>query len=228
MRILYVEDDPTAQEYIARGLQEHGYKVDVAGTGQQGFELALSHSYGLVILDVMLPEKDGFGVVRALRDAEVDTPVLFLSARGEVGDRVRGLNLGGDDYLTKPFAFSELLARVQALTRRRVLSAQDGKLRVEDLELDLERRTAKRGDRTVELTSRETALLEYLMERTGQVLSRTMITERVWGPGFDSYSNVIDVHINHLRKKVDPERRLIHTVKGVGYVLEARERSGET
>jgi len=222
VRILYVEDDPTAQQYIARGLQEHGYTVDVASTGQEGFDLALSQSYGLVILDVMLPGRDGFGVVRALREAEVDTPVLFLSARGEVGDRVRGLNLGGDDYLTKPFAFSELLARVQALTRRRVLSAQDGVLRVGDLELDLERRTATRGDRPVELTARETALLEYLMERTGQVLSRTMITERVWGPGFDSYSNVIDVHINHLRNKVDPERSLIHTVKGVGYVLEAR------
>lgn len=226
MRILYVEDDPTAQEYIARGLQEHGYTVDVAGSGQQGFELALSQSYGLVILDVMLPGRDGFDVVRALRDAEVDTPVLFLSARGEVGDRVRGLNLGGDDYLTKPFAFSELLARVQALTRRRVLAAQDGVLRVADLALDLERRTATRAGRVVELTARETALLEYLMERTGQVLSRTMITERVWGPGFDSYSNVIDVHINHLRKKVDPERDLIHTMKGMGYVLEARESPG--
>jgi two-component system copper resistance phosphate regulon response regulator CusR len=225
MRILYVEDDPTAQEYIARGLTENGYTVDVASDGRAGFELALSQSHALVILDVMLPIMDGFEVVRALRDAEVDTPVLFLSARDEVSDRVRGLNLGGDDYLTKPFAFSELLARVQALTRRRVLTPEDGLLRVGDLELDLERRIARRGDENVDLTSKETSLLEYMMERTGQVLSRTMITERVWGPGFDSYSNVIDVHINHLRKKVDPARTLIHTVKGVGYVLEDRARA---
>lgn len=222
MRILYVEDDPTAQEYIARGLTEHGYTVDVASDGRSGFDLALSHSHGLVILDVMLPGMDGFELVRALRSAEVETPVLFLSARDEVSDRVRGLNLGGDDYLTKPFAFNELLARVHALTRRHVLTPEDGVLRVGDLSLDLIRRTARRSDQVVELTAKETALLEYMMERTGQVLSRVMITERVWGPGFDSYSNVIDVHINHLRKKVDPNRSLIHTVKGVGYVLEDR------
>lgn len=222
MRILYVEDDPTAQEYIARGLTEHGYTVDVASDGREGFDLALSHSHGLIILDVTMPNMSGFELVKALRSSGVETPVLFLSARDTVSDRVRGLNLGGDDYITKPFAFSELLARIQALTRRHVLTPEDGRLRVGDLELDIARHTARRGGAAVELTMKETSLLEYMMERTGQVLSRIMITERVWGPGFDAYSNVIDVHINHLRKKVDPARNLIHTVKGVGYVLEDR------
>lgn len=222
MRILYVEDDATAQEYITRGLEEHGYRVDVASDGDAGLELALSHAYELIILDVMLPGRDGFETVQALRRAEVDAPVLFLSARDAVSDRVQGLNLGGDDYLTKPFAFSELLARVQALTRRRQLSPVDGRLSVGDLTLDLPRHVATRGGESVQLTGKESGLLEYLMERTGQVVSRSMIVDRVWGPGFDAYSNVIDVHINRLRKKVDPERRLIHTVKGVGYVLEER------
>jgi two-component system copper resistance phosphate regulon response regulator CusR len=222
VRILYVEDDPTAQEYIARGLTEHGYTVDVASDGREGFDLALSHSHGLIILDVTMPNMSGFELVKALRSSGVETPVLFLSARDTVSDRVRGLNLGGDDYITKPFAFSELLARIQALTRRHVLTPEDGRLRVGDLELDIARHTARRGGAAVELTMKETSLLEYMMERTGQVLSRIMITERVWGPGFDAYSNVIDVHINHLRKKVDPARNLIHTVKGVGYVLEDR------
>lgn len=222
MRILYVEDDPSAQEYIARGLEEHGFSVDIASDGQSGFELALSRSYSLVILDVMLPVRDGFEVVHALRESDVETSVLFLSARHTVIDRVKGLNLGGDDYLTKPFAFSELLARVNALTRRRVLMPQGGVLRVADLGFDLSRRTAIRNGETVELTAKESELLRYLMERTGQVVSRSMITEGVWGPGFDSYSNVIDVHINHLRKKVDPEHTMIHTVKGAGYVLEDR------
>jgi len=225
LKILYVEDDATAQEYIGRGLRENGYRVDVASDGDAGFELALSDGYDLIILDVMLPGRDGFETVQALRRASIEAPVLFLSARDAVSDRVRGLNLGGDDYLTKPFAFSELLARVQALTRRHQVAPVEGKLRVGDLELDLTRHSASLGGRAVPLTGKETSLLEYLMERSGQVVSRAMIVDRVWGAGFDAYSNVIDVHINRLRKKVDPERKWIHTVKGVGYVFE--ERAGE-
>jgi two-component system copper resistance phosphate regulon response regulator CusR len=225
VKILYVEDDATAQEYIRRGLQENGYRVDVASDGDAGFELALEGQYDMIILDVMMPGRDGFETVQALRRASIDAPVLFLSARDAVSDRVQGLNLGADDYLTKPFAFSELLARVQALTRRRQVSPVDGKLHFGDLELDLTRHSASVGGSVVPLTGKETSLLEYLIERSGQVVSRAMIVDRVWGPGFDAYSNVIDVHINRLRKKVDPERKWIHTVKGVGYVLE--ERAGE-
>lgn len=222
MKILYVEDDPTAREYIHRGLQEHGYQVELASDGLTGIERALQRPYDLIILDVMLPRRNGFEVLQKIRHASVDAPVLFLSARDAVNDRVQGLNLGGDDYLTKPFAFSELLARIQALTRRRLTPRVGGVLRVADLELDPARHTATRGGQSVELTHRESALLEFLIERAGQVVSRSMIIDQVWGAGFDAYSNVIDVHINHLRKKVDPERTLIHTVKGVGYVLEER------
>jgi two-component system OmpR family response regulator len=224
MKILYVEDDPTARQYIQKGLREHGHVVDVAADGADGLERALGGAYDLVILDVMLPELDGFDVLRRMRSAGVKTPVLFLSARGEVPDRVRGLNLGADDYLTKPFAFAELLARVQALGRRHGGEPEDGILRLADLELDTRRRIARRGGERIELTAKECALLEYFLRNAGQVLSRTMITERLWGYSFDSYSNVIDVHIAHLRKKIDRahERKLLHTVKGVGYVLEDR------
>lgn len=225
MKILYVEDDPTARQYIQKGLREHGHVVDVAADGADGLERALGGAYDLVILDVMLPELDGFDVLRRMRSAGVKTPVLFLSARGEVPDRVRGLNLGADDYLTKPFAFAELLARVQALGRRHGGEPEDGILRLADLELDTRRRIARRGGERIELTAKECALLEYFLRNPGQVLSRTMITERLWGYSFDSYSNVIDVHIAHLRKKIDRdrERKLLHTVKGVGYALEDRE-----
>lgn len=225
MKILYVEDDPTARQYIQKGLREHGHVVDVAADGADGLERALGGAYDLVILDVMLPELDGFEVLRRMRSAGVRTPVLFLSARGEVPDRVRGLNLGADDYLTKPFAFAELLARVQALGRRHGGEPEDGMLRLADLELDTRRRIARRGGERIELTAKECALLEYFLRNPGQVLSRTMITERLWGYSFDSYSNVIDVHIAHLRKKIDRahEGKLLHTVKGVGYVLEDRE-----
>lgn len=225
MKILYVEDDPTARQYIQKGLREHGHVVDVAADGADGLERALGGAYDLVILDVMLPELDGFDVLRRMRSAGVKTPVLFLSARGEVPDRVRGLNLGADDYLTKPFAFAELLARVQALGRRHGGEPEDGILRLADLELDTRRRIARRSGERIELTAKECALLEYFLRNPGQVLSRTMITERLWGYSFDSYSNVIDVHIAHLRKKIDRdrERKLLHTVKGVGYALEDRE-----
>jgi DNA-binding response OmpR family regulator len=224
VRILYVEDDPTAQAYISKGLQEHGYELDVVASGTAGAERAQARGYDLLILDVMLPGTDGFEVLRSLRARGVDTPVIFLSARGEVGDRVAGLNLGADDYLRKPFAFAELLARIQAVTRRHLELPDDGILRAADLELDLRRRAVRRQGTPIELTVKEFALLQYLMESQGYPLSRSMIMEKVWRYDFDSFSNVIDVHINRLRKKIDRgfEQKLIHTVKGVGYVLEAR------
>ena len=227
IRILYVEDDATAREYIQKGLEERGFAVEVAGEAAEGLELALKGPFDLLILDVMLPDSDGFGILEELRNRDVDTPAIFLSARGEVADRIQGLNLGADDYLVKPFAFAELLARIQAVARRALAEPDDGQLAVSDLVLDLRRHACTRAGQAVELTPKEFALLEYLLRNQGHAVSRAMITEKVWGYGFDSYSNLIDVHINHLRKKLDHgfEHKLIHTVKGVGYVLE--DRSGE-
>ncbi len=224
MKILYVEDDPTAREYIHKGLTEQGFVADVTGNGKAGLERALTGAYDLIILDVMLPELEGFDVLRALRERGIETPVLFLSARGEVQDRIKGLNLGADDYLVKPFAFAELSARIRAIARRRLGEPTDGRLCIADLVLDVNRHSVERSGQLVDLTPKEFALLEYLMRHTGQVISRSMITEKVWGYGFDTYSNLIDVHINHLRKKVDRgfAIKLIHTIKGVGYVLEDR------
>jgi two-component system copper resistance phosphate regulon response regulator CusR len=177
----------------------------------------------------MLPDSDGFEVLRSLCDKGVRTPALYLSARGDVADRIRGLNLGADDYLTKPFAFAELLARIQAVARRSLSEPDDGRLAIADLVLDLRRHAAERSGRPVELTPKEFSLLEYLLRNAGHAVSRAMITEKVWGYGFDTYSNLIDVHINHLRKKLDEdfEPKLIHTVKGVGYMLEDRSAGGE-
>ena len=224
MKLLYVEDDPAAQQYIFKGLGEHGFVVEVVSDGASGLEHASHGSYDLVILDVMLPDMEGYEVLRRLREAGVDTPVLFLSARGAVGDRVRGLELGADDYLPKPFAFAELLARIRAIARRRLGEPDDGRLGAADLVVDLHRRTVERGGRRVELSPKQFALLEYLLRHRGQVVSRAMITENVWGWGFESFSNLIDVHINRLRKKVDQgvATKLIHTVKGAGYILEER------
>jgi two-component system copper resistance phosphate regulon response regulator CusR len=224
VRILYVEDDATAQEYIRRGLEEHGYEVDVVSNGARGLERALEAGYDLLILDVMLPVTDGFELLRRLRARGRETRVIFLSARGDVGDRVTGLNLGADDYLRKPFAFAELLARIQAVTRRRADLPDDGILRVADLELDMRRHRVKRGGAPIDLTGKEFALLQYLLESQGFPLSRSMIMEKVWLNEFESFSNVIDVHINRLRKKIDRgfEPKLIHTVKGVGYLLGER------
>jgi DNA-binding response OmpR family regulator len=228
LRILYVEDDPTAREYIQKGLREHGYAVEVAHDGKEGLERATRGPFDLLILDVMLPDSDGFALLEGLRKRDIDTPAVFLSARGEVADRIRGLNLGADDYLVKPFAFAELLARIQAVARRSLSEPDDGQLAISDLVLDLRRHAVERAGRSVELTPREFALLEYLMRNRGHAVSRAMITEKVWGHGFDTYSNLIDVHINHLRKKLDHdfEPKLIHTVKGVGYVLEDRSGGG--
>jgi len=224
LRILYVEDDPTAREYIEKGLAEQGYSVTVATEAQTGLSLALESPFDLLILDVMLPDGDGFELLQRIRDKGADMPAIFLTARSEVSDRIRGLNLGADDYLVKPFAFAELAARIQAVARRTLAEPGDGKLTLADLEVDLKRHAVNRGGQSVDLTPKEFSLLEYLLRNQGQAISRAMITEKVWGYGFDTYSNLIDVHINHLRKKVDRpfERKLLHTVKGVGYVLEDR------
>lgn len=229
LRILYVEDDPTARAYLQQGLGEQGYRVEVAEDAEEGLERALAAPFDLLLIDVMLPRADeGFELLRRLRERGVEVPVLVLSARDAVPDRIRGLRLGADDYLVKPFAFAELLARIQAVARRSLGEPDDGRLRAADLELDLRRHAVRRAGCEVELTPKEFALLDYLLRNRGQAVSRDMITERVWGPGFESYSNLIDVHINKLRKKIDRgfEPKLIHTVKGVGYVLEARAAGG--
>ncbi len=224
MHVLLVEDDAETREYVAGGLRERGFVVDTADRGDSGLEMITTGAYDVVVLDVRLPGFDGFEVMRRVRSAGVGTPVLFLSAQGEVQHRIEGLNLGADDYLTKPFAMAELLARIRAIARRSLPDGEKENLVVADLTLDLEGRSARRGDARVDLTQKEFQLLEYLLRHRGQAVSRTMIIESIWGYGFDTYSNVIDVHINNLRKKIDRdfEPKLIHTLKGFGYVLEDR------
>jgi two-component system OmpR family response regulator len=224
VKILYVEDDPTAREYIHKGLSESGFEVDVAEDGGRGYELASSGAYDLLVLDVMLPERDGFELLRRLREEGVGTPALFLSARGQVADRIRGLNLGADDYLAKPFAFAELVARIRAIVRRASSESDQGRIEIGDVVLDLARHRVLRGGREIDLTPKEFQIFEFLVRNAGQVVSRTMILERVWGYGFDPYSNLIDVHMNRLRRKIDRDfpTRLVHTLKGVGYIFEPR------
>jgi heavy metal response regulator len=221
MRILIAEDDRKVASFIRQGLEEEGHAVEVAGDGNTALSLAgQGPSFDLVILDVMLPGRDGFSVLRALREARVTTPVLVLTARDSVTDKVTGLDAGADDYLAKPFAFAELLARVRALLRRGT-EQRAAVLRVADLTLDPWRRDAARGARRLSLTTREYALLEYFMRNAGRVLTRPMLAEHVWGLDFDSESNVVDVYVGYLRRKVDApgEPRLLHTVRGSGYVL---------
>ena len=224
MRILYVEDDPTAQEFVSRGLAHRGFTVDACGTGVAGYQHALESCYDLILLDVMLPGLDGFSLLRKLREARCRTAVLFLTARADAADRIRGLDLGADDYLVKPFAFGELVARIRAVARRSLGDATDGRLVVADLVLDTHRRRVERAGQVLELTAKPFEILETLIRSAGHVLSRSMILEKVWGPGFEAHSNVIDVHIRALRTKIDDafEPRLLHTVKGVGFVLEDR------
>jgi heavy metal response regulator len=222
VRILLVEDDRKVASFIQKGLAEEGYAVDLATDGEMGLAMGLDRLHDVILLDVMLPGKPGFQVLRELRQARVDTPVLLLTARDTVEDKVRGLDAGADDYLTKPFAFAELLARVRALLRRRA-AERAPLLQVEDLVLDPATRTVKRGGEAISLTNREFSLLEYLMRNAGRVLTRTAIAEHVWDYSFDSETNVIDVYVNYLRKKIDTgrDRKLIQTVRGVGYVLKA-------
>jgi two-component system copper resistance phosphate regulon response regulator CusR len=223
MRILVVEDEPKIAAFLKKGLTENGFVVDVATKGDDGLHLARTAAYDLVILDVMLPKIDGWTTLAALRQEGKQTPVLYLTARDSVEDRVKGLELGADDYLVKPFAFSELLARVRTILRRGP-ARQAETIQIADLEVDVIRIRASRAGQRLDLTPKEFALLSLLARRAGDVLSRTVIAEQVWDMNFDSDTNVVDVHIRHLRSKVDEpfERKLIHTVRGVGYVLEQR------
>jgi len=221
MKILVIEDDAESARYIAKGLRESGLVVDIASNGRDGLIRVLSEDYDLAIVDRMLPELDGLSLVERLRGAGKATRVLFLSAMSGVQDRVRGLRSGGDDYLAKPFAFSELLARVEALLRRPAAEQAATRLTVGDLEMDLLARSVKRGERAIELQPREFKILEYLMRHAGQVVTRTMLLENVWNYHFDPQTNVIDVHISRLRGKIDRDfdQPLLHTVRGAGYCL---------
>lgn len=221
MHLLIIEDDRDAAAYLAKGLTESGHGVDHAADGHEGLHLALAGGYDTLIVDRMLPGLDGLSVIAALRAAGMDTPILILSALGDVDERVRGLKGGGDDYLVKPYAFSELLARLDALARRRRPEQQETVLKVADLEMDLTRRKVTRAGQPILLQPREFRLLEYLMRHAGQVVTRTMLLEQVWDYHFDPQTNVIDVHISRLRSKLDKgfATPLLHTVRGAGYSL---------
>ena len=217
-----MEDEAKVAGFIRKGLEEEGYAVDVASDGRSGLRMALDRLHDLIILDVQLPGMDGIGVLREIRKAKVPTPVLLLTVRAAIEDKVLGLDSGADDYLTKPFAFQELVARVRALLRRRAEGDQTV-LQVADLKLDPARRTVSRGDRKIELTAREFSLLDFFMRNPGRIVTRTTIAEHVWDYDFDSMTNVIDVYVNYLRKKIDSghDLKLIRTIRGVGYMLSA-------
>jgi two-component system OmpR family response regulator len=221
MHVLLIEDDAETAAYVRKGLSESGHVVDHAVDGRDGLFMATGNGYDVMIVDRMLPGLDGLSIIRTLRASTNKTPALILSALGEVDDRVQGLRAGGDDYLVKPFAFSELLARLEALVRRGETDAPQTVLRIADLEMDLLSRTVKRGGRPVELQPREFRLLEYLMRHAGQVVTRTMLLETVWDYHFDPQTNVIDVHISRLRSKIDRDfdTPLLQTVRGAGYCL---------
>ena len=221
MRVLVVEDDKKIASFVARGLKEAGHAVDTAERGDDALHLGLNNHYDVAIIDLMLPAVDGLSLIECWRAKKVKTPVIILSAKRSVDDRVKGLQVGGDDYLTKPFAFSELLARVQALVRRSSQTVEPSTLTYADLTLDLLSREVTRGGRKIELQAREFALLEYLLRNAGRVVSKTMILEHVWDYHFDPKTNVIDVLVSRLRGKIDRDfdRKLIHTMRGFGYVL---------
>lgn len=221
MKVLIIEDDERARAYLRKGLEESGHVVDSAADGKEGYFLANSQPYDALIVDRMLPGMEGLAIVQALRAAGSKTPILILSALGEVDDRVEGLRKGGDDYLVKPFAFSELLARLEALVRRAEVESVETRLQVADLTMDLLSHRVERAGRKIDLQPREFRLLEYLMRHSGQVITRTMLLEKVWDYHFDPQTNVIDVHVSRLRRKIDKDfgQVLLHTVRGTGYLL---------
>jgi len=222
MKILLVEDDKGIARFVKKGLTENAFLVDSVSDGEGGVQLALQGSYDLIILDILLPKMDGLEVLKRLRGMSIQTPVVFLTAKDSESDVVLGLNSGADDYLTKPFSFNELLARIHALLRRGKRSSPPSQLRVADLILEVEGHRVFRGKERIDLTPKEYALLEFLMRHPGQIITRTMITEKVWDYHFDTSTNIVEVHVSHLRNKIDKnfERKLLHTVKGIGYVLE--------
>ncbi len=221
MRILIVEDDKQIAAFILKGLKENGFAVDHAADGQEGLRLALAAPYDVAIIDLMLPKLNGLDLIREIRRNNIKTPIIILSARSSVEDRVKGLQIGGDDYLTKPFAFSELLARIQALIRRASGTAEPTRLTVHDLTIDLLKHEAIRAGKKIELQPREFALLEYLMRNAGSVVSKTMLMEHIWNYNFDPQTNVVDVLVCRVRNKIDRDfnEKLIQTIRGVGYVL---------
>jgi two-component system OmpR family response regulator len=219
MRVLVVEDDAKIASFVVNGLKQSGFAVDRCADGDEAHVLAGTTTYDAAVVDIMLPKLDGLNLVQKLRKEGVRVPVIFLSARASVDDRVKGLQAGGDDYLTKPFAFSELLARIQALIRRASNTSEPTRLITGDLTLDLLNRAVTRGGERIELQAREFALLEYLMRHTGRVVTKTMILEHIWDYSFDPQTNVVDVLVCRLRNKVDREKKMIHTIRGVGYVI---------
>ena len=221
MRILVVEDDAKIASFVVKGLRENLYAVDHSADGEEALSLAATTTYDAAVVDLMLPRLDGLSLIQRLRSKGLRLPILLLSAKASVDDRVKGLQSGGDDYLTKPFAFSELLARVQALIRRASQTTEPTRLTVGDLSLDLLTRQVTRGTETLELQPREFSLLEYLMRHPGRTVTKTMVLEHVWDYSFDPQTNVVDVLVHRLRAKVDPDKTRLHTVRGMGYVLRA-------
>ena len=221
MRVLVVEDDAKIASFVVNGLKQSGFAVDRCADGEEAHVLASTTSYDAAILDIMLPKLDGLSLLRQLRKEGIRVPVIVLSAKASVDDRVKGLQAGSDDYLTKPFAFSELLARVQALIRRSTEAAEPTKLTLGDLSLDLLTREVRRGSEKIELQAREFSLLEYLLRHAGRVVTKTMILEHIWDYSFDPQTNVVDVLVSRLRSKIDRDKKLVHTIRGVGYVLKS-------
>ena len=224
MRILLVEDDKGIVRFIRKGLLENSFSVDVAANGEEGLDAVLHMKYDLVVLDILLPKLDGREVLKRIRSMDIQTPVVFLTAKDSEGDIVHGLNLGADDYLTKPFSFNELLARIQAILRRERVVNLSSRFQVSNLILEPDGHRVFREKAKIELTPKEYSLLEFFMRHPGEIITRTMISEKVWDVHFDTSTNIIDVHVSHLRNKIDKdfEPKLLHTVKGVGYVLEDR------